>query len=136
MSRPFIHDDFLLGSKTARELYHGHASAQPIIDFHNHLPPALIAANHRFADLHEIWLAGDHYKWRAMRTNGIPERMVTDSRSFLSFPRHEYFRRVFCDLIGREVESGSLPDDPGLLGVMVSEICFGNARDFLGMSSR
>jgi glucuronate isomerase len=62
--------------------------------------------------------------------------MVTDSRSFLSFPRHEYFRRVLCDLIGRDVESGSLPDDLALLGAMVSEICFGNARDFLGMSSR
>ena len=81
MSRPFIHDDFLLGSKTARELYHGHASAQPIIDFHNHLSPALIAANHRFADLHEIWLAGDHYKWRAMRANGVSERLVTGDAS-------------------------------------------------------
>jgi glucuronate isomerase len=75
--RPFIHDDFLLGNDWASALYHQFAQYQPIVDFHNHLSPALLAANHEFADLAEIWLGTDHYKWRAMRMNGIPERLIT-----------------------------------------------------------
>lgn len=72
-----IHDDFLLGTKQARELYHRYAKPEPIFDYHCHLPPELIARNHEFADLAELWLGGDHYKWRAMRTNGVAERFVT-----------------------------------------------------------
>jgi glucuronate isomerase len=77
MSRPFIHDDFLLQTETARDLYHRFAKAEPIFDYHCHLPQALIADNHKFADLAEIWLGGDHYKWRAMRSNGVQERVCT-----------------------------------------------------------
>ena len=73
----FIHDDFLLSSESARKLYHGYAENEPILDFHNHLPPDEIAQDRRFANLAEIWLEGDHYKWRAMRANGIPEELVT-----------------------------------------------------------
>src|SRR3989475_2595535 len=73
----FIHDDFLLASKTARRLYHGYAAAEPILDYHSHLSPSDIAADRRFNDLFEIWLEGDHYKWRAMRANGVPERFCT-----------------------------------------------------------
>jgi len=75
--RPFIHDDFLLETATARELYHEHASHLPIIDYHSHLPPVDLATNRRFANLHECWLEGDHYKWRAMRANGIAEHLIT-----------------------------------------------------------
>ncbi|HEY4302210.1 MAG TPA: glucuronate isomerase [Candidatus Didemnitutus sp.] len=71
--KSFIHDDFLLSTTAARELYHRFAAGQPLFDYHCHLPPALIRDNHRFADLTEIWLAGDHYKWRAMRANGVDE---------------------------------------------------------------
>src|SRR5499427_7165285 len=70
----FITEDFLLNNKTARRLYHEFAKGQPILDYHCHLPPAAIAQNRQFANLWEIWLEGDHYKWRAMRANGIPER--------------------------------------------------------------
>jgi len=77
----FINDNFLLGSDSARRLYHEHAKDQPIIDFHNHLSPAQIAGNHRFGNLQEAWLAEDHYKWRAMRANGIPESHITGSAS-------------------------------------------------------
>ena len=73
----FITEDFLLSNKTARRLYHEFAEGQPILDYHCHLPPAAIAQNRQFADLWEIWLEGDHYKWRAMRANGIPERYCT-----------------------------------------------------------
>ena len=77
----FIHDDFLLQSDEARELYHRFAAAEPIFDYHCHLPQRQIAENHAFADLSEIWLGGDHYKWRAMRTNGVPERLCMGNGS-------------------------------------------------------
>jgi glucuronate isomerase len=87
----FIHDDFLLGNDAAHELYHRFAAEQPIIDYHNHLSPAQIAENHRFEDLGEAWLAGDHYKWRAMRANGVPESHITGNASskekFLAWAR-------------------------------------------------
>jgi len=73
----YIHEDFLLQTKTARRLYRDHAAHQPILDYHNHLPPQDIANNRQFADLYEIWLAGDHYKWRAMRAGGVDERFCT-----------------------------------------------------------
>lgn len=78
---PFIHDDFLLGGETARRLYHEYAEDQPILDYHCHLPPQDVAADRRFANLTEIWLEGDHYKWRALRANGIPEELVTGAGS-------------------------------------------------------
>jgi glucuronate isomerase len=75
--RPFIHDDFLLETPTAIDLYHQFVRDLPIVDYHCHLPVEQIAGNHRFRSLTEVWLEGDHYKWRAMRTNGVPERFCT-----------------------------------------------------------
>jgi glucuronate isomerase len=79
--KAFIHDDFLLETETARRLYHEVAKDQPIIDYHCHLPPDLIARNHQFRSLTEIWLDGDHYKWRAMRAQGITEQYCTGAAS-------------------------------------------------------
>ncbi|HET9766483.1 MAG TPA: glucuronate isomerase [Thermoanaerobaculia bacterium] len=76
MSR-LIHQDFLLQSDEAVRLYHDYAAAQPIIDYHTHLPPAEIAADRRWENLSQVWLNGDHYKWRQMRANGIAERFCT-----------------------------------------------------------
>ncbi|MDQ8179221.1 glucuronate isomerase [Pelagicoccus sp. SDUM812005] len=73
----FIHDDFLLQTDAARELYHNYAKDEPIYDYHCHLPPQDVANNRRFSDLAEIWLEGDHYKWRAMRSNGVSEAYCT-----------------------------------------------------------
>ncbi|HLW83620.1 MAG TPA: glucuronate isomerase [Candidatus Sulfotelmatobacter sp.] len=73
----FIDDNFLLQSKTAQFLYHDHAEEQPILDYHCHIPAAIIAENRPFGNLFELWLAGDHYKWRAMRANGVGERYIT-----------------------------------------------------------
>jgi glucuronate isomerase len=78
---PFIHEDFLLSTKTARKLYHKYAEAEPIFDYHCHLSPRDIATNRQFKNLFEIWLEGDHYKWRAMRTNGVAERFCTGDAS-------------------------------------------------------
>ena len=70
-------ENFLLQSQTAQELYHDHAAKMPIIDYHCHLVPKMVADDHKFRSLTEIWLGGDHYKWRAMRTNGVAERFCT-----------------------------------------------------------
>jgi glucuronate isomerase len=75
----FIHDDFLLTTRTARRLYRQFAENQPILDYHCHLPPKDVAQNRQFQNLFEIWLEGDHYKWRAMRANGVPEACCTGS---------------------------------------------------------
>lgn len=73
----FINDNFILPTATSRELYHAHASNMPIIDFHNHLNPQDIYEDRHYDNLSQLWLGGDHYKWRAMRANGIPEELVT-----------------------------------------------------------
>src|SRR6185503_14404070 len=74
---PFITPDFLLHGATARTLFHDFARAQPILDYHCHLPVRDLADDRRFANLTEIWLEGDHYKWRAMRANGVEDRFCT-----------------------------------------------------------
>lgn len=73
----FIHEDFLLTTRTARRLYHQFAANEPIFDYHCHLPPKDLAENRQFQNLFEIWLEGDHYKWRAMRSNGVAEKFCT-----------------------------------------------------------
>ena len=75
--KPFLDEHFLLDTKTAQSLYHEYAAKMPIIDYHNHLPPDEIANNKKFDNITEIWLKGDHYKWRAMRANGINEKFIT-----------------------------------------------------------
>jgi len=82
----FIHDDFLLTTETSRRLYHDYAADQPIIDYHNHLSPQDIAENRRFGNLFEMWIDHDHYKWRAMRANGIAEKFITGDAS----PREKF----------------------------------------------
>lgn len=81
MNGNFITENFLLQNDRAVELYHDYASDLPIIDYHCHLPPTQIADDHRFENLTQIWLYGDHYKWRAMRTAGVPERYCTGDAS-------------------------------------------------------
>lgn len=87
----FITEDFLLQSKTARRLYHAYAESAPILDFHSHLSPRDVAENRQFRNLAEIWLEGDHYKWRAMRADGVAERFCGGGASaydkFLAWAR-------------------------------------------------
>ena len=79
--KAFMDKDFLLQTETAQELYHGHAETLPIIDYHCHLSPQMVAEDHRFRSITELWLGGDHYKWRAMRANGVDERYITGEAS-------------------------------------------------------
>lgn len=79
IANPIIQPDFLLHTDYAKRLYHDYAAEMPIIDYHCHLPPDQIASDHQFTNLTDIWLRGDHYKWRAMRANGVPEEGITGS---------------------------------------------------------
>ncbi len=89
---PFLPENFLLNTDWARTLYFEHAAPQPIFDYHCHLPPDQIASDRQFENLFQIWLAGDHYKWRAMRSNGVPEDLITGAKTsdydkFLAYAR-------------------------------------------------
>jgi len=75
--KQFMDDNFLLETETAQDLFHNHAAKMPIIDYHCHLIPEMVANDHKFKSITELWLGGDHYKWRAMRTNGVDERYCT-----------------------------------------------------------
>ncbi len=77
--KPFMDENFLLQTETAQKLYHEHAKKMPIIDYHCHLVPQMVADDYRFRSITELWLGGDHYKWRAMRSNGVDERYCTGS---------------------------------------------------------
>ncbi|MFL1013466.1 glucuronate isomerase [Flavisericum labens] len=91
MSKTFIHDNFLLENKYAEELYHNYSKNQPIIDYHNHLPPQQIAEDKTFNNITNVWINGDHYKWRAMRTLGVNEKFITgdgsDKDKFLNWAK-------------------------------------------------
>src|ERR1700676_815902 len=76
----FLDENFLLHTRAAQQLYHDYAKEMPIIDYHCHLPPQQIAADHQFENLTQAWLYGDHYKWRAMRTNGVDESYCTGDK--------------------------------------------------------
>jgi len=79
--KPFMHEDFLLKTDTARVLYHEHAAKMPIIDYHCHINPMEIYSDKRYESITEVWLGGDHYKWRAMRSCGVAEEYITGSAS-------------------------------------------------------
>lgn len=91
MKKNYINDDFLLTTKAAQELYHRYAEEMPIIDYHCHLPPSEIAEDKRWENIAQVWLGGDHYKWRQMRSNGVDEKFVTGDASwhdkFVEFAR-------------------------------------------------
>ena len=95
--KPFMDEEFLLDSPVASDLYHRVAADLPIIDYHCHLSPEQIATDHRFRSITEIWLDGDHYKWRAMRTNGEPERFCTGEAS--DWEKFEAWARTVPDTL-------------------------------------
>ncbi len=97
----YIKADFLLQTDAARELYHTYAADLPIIDYHCHLPPQDVAQDRRFANMAEIWLEGDHYKWRAMRSNGVSERFCTGDAS--PWEKFEQWANTVPYLIGNQL---------------------------------
>lgn len=99
--KSFISEDFLLTTEAARRLYHEHAERMPIFDYHCHLNPKEIYDNKQFADIGEAWLAGDHYKWRVMRANAVPEKYVTGDASYRE--KFDRFAAVMPTLIGNPI---------------------------------
>ena len=97
----FITEDFLLTSEPARRLYHGYAENMPIFDYHCHLSPREIYEDKRFADIGEAWLAGDHYKWRLMRANAVPERFITGDATYRE--KFDRFAAIMPRLIGNPI---------------------------------
>ena len=79
--KPFMGEDFLLETETAKILYHDYAAKMPILDYHCHISPKEIAEDRRFENITQVWLGGDHYKWRQMRSNGVEERYITGDAS-------------------------------------------------------
>lgn len=99
--KTFMDDNFLLNSEAARRLYHEHAEKMPIFDYHCHLNPKEIYENKQFADIGEAWLAGDHYKWRVMRANAVPEKYVTGDASYRE--KFDRFAAIMPTLIGNPI---------------------------------
>ncbi|MFD0965656.1 glucuronate isomerase [Seminibacterium arietis] len=99
--KPFMNSDFLLSTDTAQRLYHEYAKDMPIFDYHCHLSPKEIAENRQFKDLAEIWLEGDHYKWRAMRTAGVEEHFITGEAS--NFEKYQKWATVVPQCIGNPI---------------------------------
>lgn len=99
--RPFMNEEFLLYNETGAKLFHQHAQGLPIIDYHNHLPPKEIFERRRYENLTQLWLSADHYKWRVMRVNGVPEYYVTgDAPEYEKFCQ---FAKIMPRLIGAPV---------------------------------
>ena len=96
--KQFMDKNFMLETNTAQKLYHKYASKLPIIDYHCHLNPKEICEDRRFKNITEIMLGGDHYKWRAMRSNGIPEDYMTGNKS--DFEKFEAFASTLKYAIG------------------------------------
>ncbi|SDQ72305.1 glucuronate isomerase [Pseudovibrio sp. Tun.PSC04-5.I4] len=90
MMQPFLGPNFLLETEAAQKLYHEHAADMPIVDYHNHLCPQVIAENHQFDDIGSTWLAGDHYKWRAMRWAGVDESLITGTKTSFKDKFHAF----------------------------------------------
>lgn len=124
-------DDFLLDTEFSRQLYHGFAAKQPIFDFHCHLPPQLIADDYQFKNLYDIWLKGDHYKWRAMRSNGVDERFCTGDAS--DYEKFEAWAATVPETIGNPLYHWThleLRRPFGLTGVQLSPKTARSVWDF------
>ena len=96
--KPFMDEDFLLSTDTAKTLYHTCAENLPILDYHCHVSPREIAENRTFSNIAEVWLGGDHYKWRAMRSCGVDERYITGDAS--DYEKFLAYATVMPKLIG------------------------------------
>ncbi|RED61809.1 glucuronate isomerase [Cohnella lupini] len=115
--KPFMDEHFLLQNDTAIRLYHDYAATMPIIDYHCHLDPREIAENKRFSNLTQAWLYGDHYKWRAMRTNGIEEKYVTGGEGVGDYDRFLAWTRTVPATVGNPLYHWSHLELRRLFGV-------------------
>lgn len=99
--REFMDKDFLLSTETAKNLYHNYAEKMPIIDYHCHINPQEIAEDRKFDNISQVWLGGDHYKWRLMRAAGVPEEEITGAAS--DREKFRAFARTMPQIIGNPI---------------------------------
>ena len=97
--KQFMDKDFLLETETARRLFHNYAENMPIIDYHCHISPQEIAEDRHFNSITEVWLGGDHYKWRLIRSNGTPEEKITGKRNRRIWKNSSNTRKRFQELL-------------------------------------
>jgi glucuronate isomerase len=134
--KQFLNDNFILETAVANKLYYSHAEKMPIVDYHCHLSLKQIAENKNFKNQAAIWWflnqkSRMENQMNALSNLGLLSRfvgMLTDSRSFMPYSRHEYFRRILCNLLGNDVEKWQIPYDLKLLGAMVEDICYNHAK--------
>jgi glucuronate isomerase len=122
--KPFMDKDFLLDNDVAKMLYHHYAAEMPIIDYHCHVNPKDIAENKKYKNITEVWLGGDHYKWRAMRSCGLPERVITGDAT--DYEKFEAFATAMPSLIGNPLYHWShleLKRYFGYEGILSPETC-------------
>lgn len=120
--KPFLADDFLLSTPAANRLYHEYAADQPIFDYHCHLSPKDIAENRQFSNLAEIWLEGDHYKWRILRAAGVDEQYITGNAS--DYDKYMAWARTMPKALGNPIYHWShleLKRPFGLTGILLNE---------------
>ena len=113
--KQFLDENFLLSTVTAQRLYYEYAAVMPIIDYHNHLPPDEVAVNKQFENITKVWLNGDHYKWRAMRTNGVDESYITGDKADWEKFQADFLFRLAAVLKTRPVTAsleGPSPKEP------------------------
>ena len=122
----FITEDFLLTTEPARRLYHDYAEKMPIFDYHCHLSPREIYEDKRFSDIGEAWLAGDHYKWRLMRANAVPEKYITGEASFRE--KFDRFAAIMPRLIGNPIYHWSHLELRRFFGIE-DTLCAANAQE-------
>ena len=113
--KKFLDEDFLLSTRVAEELFHAYGAKMPILDYHNHLPPAQIAGNIKFENITQAWLKGDHYKWRAMRANGIDEHFITGEAS--DFEKFEKWAQTVPFTVGNPLYHWTHLDLKNVFGI-------------------
>ena len=122
--RPFLDENFLLNTEAARKLYHEAAEGMPIIDYHCHLSPREIYEDIRYENITQVWLGGDHYKWRLMRSAGVPEKYITGDAS--DREKFEKYAEVLGKAVGNPLYHWShleLRRYFGYDGILNREIC-------------
>lgn len=124
--KAFMDKDFLLDTETARVLYHDYAAEMPIFDYHNHLSPKDIAEHRRFRNMTELWLETDHYKWRALRANGVDERLITGDAD--DYAKFEAWAAVMPKLIGSPLYHWAHLELQRYFGIL-EPLCPANARE-------
>ena len=113
--KQFMDQDFLLSTETAKTLFHEHAAKMPILDYHCHINPEEIAKDRKFENITQVWLGGDHYKWRQMRSNGVDEKYIIGDAS--DREKFQKWAETLEKAIGNPLYHWSCRDISAIMGI-------------------